>query len=278
MTKVSDALRDAVKVLKSAGIDGAERDARKLLAAALGLEPAKVTMALQDNMPEGAEAAFAGLVARRAKRVPVSHILGYRDFWKSRFKVTPDVLDPRPETELLVEIALRKPFDRALDLGTGSGAILVSLLLERPGATGVGTDISDRAILVAGENARALGVAERITLPLSDWFDDVGSRYDLIVSNPPYIAAWEMAGLDEEVRLFEPTAALTDGDDGLAAYRKIAGKALNHLNPGGRILVEIGASQAEAVVALFRDAGFTFVEVFQDLDGRNRVVQATVVA
>ena len=278
MTKISDALRDAARVLKSAGIDGAERDARKLLAAALGLEPAKVTMALQDNMPEGAEAAFAGLVARRAKRVPVSHILGYRDFWKSRFKVTPDVLDPRPETELLVEIALRKPFDRALDLGTGSGAILVSLLLERPGATGVGTDISDRAILVAGENARALGVAERITLPLSDWFDDVGSRYDLIVSNPPYIAAWEMAGLDEEVRLFEPTAALTDGDDGLAAYRKIAGKALNHLNPGGRILVEIGASQAEAVVALFRDAGFTFVEVFQDLDGRNRVVQATVVA
>ena len=278
MTKVSDTLRDAARVLKDAGIDGAERDARKLLAAALGLEPAKVTMALQDNMPEGAEAAFAGLVARRAKRVPVSHILGYRDFWKSRFKVTPDVLDPRPETELLVEIALRKPFDRALDLGTGSGAILVSLLLERPGATGVGTDISDRAILVAGENARALGVAERITLPLSDWFDDVGSRYDLIVSNPPYIAAWEMAGLDEEVRLFEPTAALTDGDDGLAAYRKIAGKALNHLNPGGRILVEIGASQAEAVVALFRDAGFTFVEVFQDLDGRNRVVQATVVA
>lgn len=211
-------------------------------------------------------------VGKRCQRVPVSRITGTRAFWKGEFLVTDAVLDPRPETETLVELALHEPFGKVLDLGTGSGCILVSLLSERPEARGVGTDISDAALLVAGENAARAGVADRIVLPVSDWFADTGGRYDLIVSNPPYIAAEEMAALEPEVRDHEPQKALTDGADGLTAYRIIAGSVLDHLRPGGRILVEIGPTQGEAVMRLFRTAGLEDVAVHPDLDGRDRVV------
>ncbi len=219
-------------------------------------------------------ATLEAAVDQRAARVPVSHIIGKRAFWRSDFRVTPDVLDPRPETEVLVDLALREPFTRVLDLGTGSGCILISLLLDQPDARGVGTDISEKAVLVAGDNAAALGVADRLVLPLSDWFDDVGGRFDLIVSNPPYIAAVEMVSLSPEVREYEPSGALTDGKDGLAAYRIIANHALNHLTPGGRLLVEIGPTQAEAVKNLFRDAGLEDIRCHPDLDGRDRVIAA----
>jgi release factor glutamine methyltransferase len=201
--------------------------------------------------------------------------VGYRDFWKSRFHVTPDVLDPRPETETLVSLALERPAARILDLGTGSGCILISLLLEWPEATGVGTDIYETGILVAGRNAAALGVADRIILPLSDWYDDIGGRFDLIVSNPPYIAAGEMAGLAADVRDHEPHLALTDGADGYAAYRTIVAGAPDHLTPGGRLMVEIGPTQAEVVRAFFNEAGFGEITVHPDLDGRDRVVSGT---
>jgi len=245
-------------LLGRAGVPEPGRDARRLIEAARG-------------RPEGwlAEAA-----ARRAAREPVSHILGYRDFWKHRFAVTPDVLDPRPETEALVEIALAAPFSKVLDLGTGSGAIVISLLAERPGATGVGTDISPRAVLVAGRNAVAAGVADRLIMPLSDWWEDVGGTYDLIVSNPPYIAGDEMAGLSPEVREHEPRMALTDDGDGLSAYRAITAGAARHLAPGGRLLLEIGPTQARAVTALLDRGGLEFVAVHPDLDGRDRVLEA----
>ena len=222
-------------------------------------------------------AAFSEAVMRRAKGEPVSHILGYRDFWKHRFKVTPDVLDPRPETEILIEVALRQTFFRVLDLGTGTGCIIISLLSERPNATGVATDISEKAVLIAGENAAAIGVAERLILPLSEWWDDVGGRYDLIVSNPPYIAEEEMADLAPDVRNFEPQIALTDGADGLSAYRAILAGAADHLEPGGRILLEIGPTQGKAVAALADAAGLENVAVHPDLDGRDRVIEARLV-
>ena len=160
-----------------------------------------------------------------------------------------------------MELALSEPFARVLDLGTGSGCILISLLMERPGARGVGTDISDKAVLVAGENAARLGVADRIVLPVSDWFADVGGRYDLIVSNPPYIAASEMDGLDRDVAEYEP-------------YRAIAKGASEHLVPGGRLMVEIGPTQAGEVSGLFSAAGLEDIRVHPDLDGRDRVVAA----
>jgi release factor glutamine methyltransferase len=221
----TEALRDATARLQAAGVEGAARDARRLLAHALGIAPDVLAGRMADPMPEAAAHAFAALVARRAAREPVSHLTGARAFWGREFLVTRDVLDPRPETETLVALALAEPFRRVLDLGTGSGCILVTLLAEGPGAQGVGTDISAQALVVAGENAARHGVAERLVLTPSDWFGDIGGRYDLIVSNPPYIAADEMAGLAPEVRDHEPRLALTDGADGLTAYRAIAARA-----------------------------------------------------
>lgn len=218
----------------------------------------------------GDSAAFAALVARRAARAPLSHLLGYRDFYDHRFIVTPDVLDPRPDTESIVAAALADPFTRVLDLGTGSGCILLSLLAARAQATGLGVDLSDAALAVAAQNRSALGLDQRATLVRSDWFAAVTGRFDLIVSNPPYIAATEMAGLQPEVRLHEPHLALTDGADGLSCYRIIAAGAGAHLAPGGRLIVEIGPTQASAVSALFRAAGFTDLRVIPDLDGRDR--------
>ena len=218
----------------------------------------------------GDSAAFAALVARRAARAPLSHLLGYRDFYDHRFIVTPDVLDPRPDTEAIVAAALADPFMRVLDLGTGSGCILLSLLAARAQATGLGVDLSDAALAVAARNRSALGLDQRATLVRSDWFAAVTGRFDLIISNPPYIAGAEMAGLQPEVRLHEPHLALTDGADGLSCYRIIAAGAGAHLAPGGRLIVEIGPTQASAVSALFSAAGFTDLRVIPDLDGRDR--------
>jgi release factor glutamine methyltransferase len=270
----TEALREATAQLQAAGVEGAARDARRLLAHALGVAPDVLAGRMTDPVPEAAEAAFAELVARRARREPVSHLTGSRAFWGRDFRVTRDVLDPRPETETLVALALAQPFARVLDLGTGSGCILVTLLAERPGAQGVGTDLSAPALLIAGENAARHGVAERLVLTPSDWFGDIGGRYDLIVSNPPYIAAEEMAGLAPEVRDHEPRGALTDEGDGLSAYRAIAEGAGRFLVPGGRLLVEIGPAQGPAVSRLFEAAGLERVAIHHDLDGRDRVVAA----
>lgn len=274
MSRIAALLSEAASRLDEAGVEGAGRDARRLLAHVLDVDTGTVP-ALEDGLltPE-AVARFHDGVARRAAREPLSHITGERDFWRHRFIVTPDVLDPRPETETLVELALSEPFERVLDLGTGSGCILISLLAARPEATGVGCDISPEAVLVAGANAERMGVVRRLVLPLSDWFDDVGGRFDLIVSNPPYIAGDEMAGLAPEVRDHEPRAALTDEADGLSAYRRIAAAAPDHLRPGGRLLLEVGPDQSGPVADLLRGAGLAGVAIHPDLDGRARVVSA----
>ena len=226
---------------------------------------------LFEDLPPDAEARLAVALAARLTRQPVSQIRGWRDFWNHRFTVTRDVLDPRPETETLVGQALQVPFTRVLDLGTGSGAILISLLAGRPGAEGIGVDLSLAALAVAEANARAIGVAA--TFLQSDWFATVTGTFDLIVSNPPYIAAHEMAALAPEVRDWEPHLALTAGGDGLDAYRAITGGAMAHLVPGGWLMVEIGPSQGAAVQAMFRAVGLEGVTVLTDLDGRDRVVQ-----
>ncbi|KKL17325.1 hypothetical protein LCGC14_2486680, partial [marine sediment metagenome] len=187
----------------------------------------------------------------------------------------PDVLDPRPETECLVLAALDLPGGRMLDLGTGTGAIVLAMLSQRGAATAVATDISEAALDVARGNAAALGLVARCDFVRSDWFSDVTGQFDLILSNPPYIAADEMPALAPEVRGRDPELALTPGGDGLAAYRAIASGASAHLAPGGHLLVEIGPTQAQAVSNLFRAAGLVAITVLPDLDGRDRIVQAT---
>ncbi len=265
-----EALRAAAARLGAAGVPEATGDARRLLAAAAGLAPGR----LDAGAVLGAAAAtrFEGFVAARARRQPVAQILGVRAFWGRDFAVTPDVLDPRPETETLVAAALEAPFARVLDLGTGSGALLVTLLAERPGATGMGTDISAAALAVVRANAAAHGVAGRAAFRQADWCAGLDGRFDLVVANPPYIAEAELAGLAPEVRDWEPRGALTPGPDGLAAYRTIARDAGALLAPEGRLVLEAGAGQAAAVAALLAGAGFAGVVTRADLDGRQRVV------
>lgn len=274
MTPVTGAmvLAAGTRVLKSAGIDGAGRDARRLLAHALGIAPGRLTLVLPETVsPELAER-FDALITARAVHVPVSHLVGMRAFYGRDFVVTPDVLDPRPETETLIEAALSLPFERVLDLGTGSGCILLTLLAETEGSWGVGSDLSPEALLVAAQNQVRLGLEARADLIQSDWFADVAGHFDLIVSNPPYIALSEMSELAPEVRDHEPRLALTDEGDGLAAYRAICDGALRCLDPGGHLMVEIGPTQAFAVVELMTAAGLDDTRVIADLDGRDRVV------
>ena len=268
------ALRAAVLRLKAAQVPDPARDARLLLAYALGVGSDRLTMHLPDLMPTDAAARFEAAVTARAARTPVSQIIGRRAFWGHEFRVTPDVLDPRPDTETLVAAALEQPFARVLDLGTGSGAIVLTLLAEHPAATAVGVDLSTAAIAVAQGNAERLGVAGRVALLRSDWFGAVTGRFDLIVSNPPYIAADEMALLSPEVRDHEPHMALTPGGDGLDAYRHIAAKAGAYLTKGGRILLEIGPTQASAVTGMLANAGFAEPVCLTDIDGRDRVIAA----
>ena len=255
--------------LRAADVPDPQGDLRRLFSWAFEGVP--------EDQRETAEARWAMLdaaVDKRAARQPVSQIIGSRAFWRHVFQVSPDVLDPRPETETLVEAALQDPFDRVLDLGTGSGCIVISLLAERSSARGVGTDLSREALGVAADNADRLGVAGRLELVRSDWFEAIDGCFDLIVSNPPYIAAAEMDALQPEVRDWEPRGALTDEGDGLGAYRVIAAGALGYLARRGRLMVEIGPTQADAVSALLRSAGFEEIAVQSDLDGRDRVISA----
>lgn len=271
----AEALRLVAARLEAGGIEGAGRDARHLVAHVLGVAYGRLTLHLADAVDAGR---LEPLVAARLCRQPMSQILGVRLFWGREFRVTVDVLDPRPETEVLVALALREGFARVLDLGTGSGAILLSLLAERPGTTGLGSDLSAAALAVARGNAAALGLAGRAAFHQADWFAGLDGRFDLIVSNPPYVAEAEMAGLAPEVRDWEPHLALTPGGDGLDAYRAIAAGVRGHLTPGGRLMVEIGPTQGLAVTGLFLAAGLVEVAVHPDLDGRDRVVSATAPA
>lgn len=268
----ADALRSAVPRLREAGIEDAARDARALLAHAMGLAPDRLTLHLHDDLSPAAQTMFADHLLARSARQPVSQITGARMFWGLTFHVTPDVLDPRPETEILVKAALERPFVKMLDLGTGSGAILLSCLKFMPMAMGHGVDISTAALSVAKLNAERFGLVERSKFVKSDWFSAVSGRYDLIVSNPPYIAAGELSDLAPEVRLHEPLLALSPGNDGLESYRVITQGASARLLPGGRIYLEIGPTQGPAVMGMLRDQGFDGLHILSDMDGRDRVV------
>lgn len=272
-TAVGPALRAAVARLAAAGVADPAGDARRLLEHALGLAPGRLIG--REATPLGAAAAGLGAsLAARAARQPLAQVIGRRAFWRHDFVVTPAVLDPRPETETLVAAALERPFARVLDLGTGSGCILLSLLAERREASGLGVDLSAPALAVAEHNAARLGLPDRVRWQRGDWLEGVTGRFDLVVSNPPYVAAEEMAGLAPEVRDWEPPLALSPGGDGLGAYRAIAAAVGRVLAPGGRLLLEVGPTQADAVAALLRAVGLRVAPPRRDLDGRARVLDA----
>ncbi len=268
---VQDGIVYITDYLRRDGIDSAALDARLIVAKVLDVDKSRLTLHLREELTGAQLESAYVLASERSDHTPMSHILGYREFYGRRFTVTSDVLDPRPETETLVVEALSKPFSELLDLGTGSGAIAVTLVAERPSATGIATDLSPRALEVAGRNADTHGVTPRLHLEESDWYSAVGGTFDLIVSNPPYIALDEMPSLAPELS-YEPRMALTDEADGLTAYRKIVAGAPAHLNPDGWLMVEIGWQQGSEVAALFEDAGLTNVAMKPDLDGRDRVV------
>ena len=218
----AQAMVAATARLRAAGVADPAKDARVLLAHAARIEASRVTLIAPEELsPEIAER-YDQLISLRAIRVPVSHLLGEREFYGRRFRVSRDVLDPRPETEALIEAALSEPFDHVLDLGVGSGCILITLLAERTSASGVGVDLSEAACLQASANAVQHQVQARTEVLQSNWFENIEGEFDLIVSNPPYISLSEMDELSPEVREHEPRLALTDEGDGLGAYRHIA--------------------------------------------------------
>ena len=273
------ALRRGVAVLSEAGIAEAAGDARFLLLGILGLEPRDLALYGDRPLATGENAAFEAALVRRSAGEPVARILGAWEFWGLPFRLAPETLVPRPDTETLVEVALSAVPDRAarlrcLDLGTGSGCILTALLSELPGAFGVGIDRSAAALTTARHNAAANGVGARAAFLAGDWCDAVRGTFDLIVSNPPYIARDVIPTLHREVRAHDPMAALDGGPDGLAAYRRILEgvRAGALLAPGGTLAVEIGYDQAEAVGALARAAGFAERGLARDLAGLDRVL------
>ena len=263
--------------LEAAGIDSPAIDARLMLEAAAEVTRTDILTDPHRMLDKAAAERLEGFLARRERREPVSQILGRRAFWTIVLKVTGDVLTPRPETESLLDFVFAEyTKERAfsiLDLGVGSGALLLAILAERPAARGLGVDVSEAALAVARDNAANLGLAGRAAFLRAGWNAALADEsFDLVVSNPPYIPTGDIEGLAPEVRDHEPRLALDGGPDGLAAYREIAPEALRVLKPGGLFAVEIGPGQGEAVKTLFEDAGAEGLAIRQDLALRERVV------
>ena len=275
-------LRDTAVALSSAGIDNVRFEARLLLAKASGLSAEELVSRGREAAPAATVSALRRLSVRRVEREPMAYILGEREFWGFTFKVTADVLVPRPDSETLIEAALalmpdRKRPWRILDLGVGSGCLVLSLLKEFPAARGVGVDASRAALAVAEENAIRLACRDRVSfVPLDwrvpGWEQRLGEPYDLVVSNPPYVPSGAIAALMPEVARFEPHEALDGGADGLQAYRLIARAGPSLVTRGGLVLIEAGEGQAPDIARIFRQAGLTPLEPWKDLSGIDRVV------
>lgn len=274
MTAVDALLRDAAGRLATAGVESPRLDARLLLGEALGREVWPHDSGLVGS---AARDRFEALLARRLAREPVSRILGRRGFWTLDLAVGPDTLDPRPDTETLIEAALaafadRPPPRRIVDLGTGTGCLLLAALAEFPGATGLGVDRSAGAVAVAHGNAQRNGLENRAGFQALDWDDMTQGGADLVLSNPPYIPEAEIDRLEPEVALFDPHGALAGGVDGLDAYRSLVRVLRRLLAPQGVAVLELGAGQRSAVARLASDGGFRVVDVRQDLAGVDRAL------
>ena len=265
--------------LAAAGIEGARAEAWLLLAAATGRPRAALMAGAAEILTADETRRLEAMARRRRAREPIAYILGEKEFWSLPFQVGPAVLIPRPETETGVEAALARVADRGaplriLDLGTGSGCLLLALLSELPQATGVGTDVSAVALAIAEVNAMRLGLAGRVELRQDDWGREIAPAFDLIVANPPYVAACEWEALQPEVREFEPSQALLAGPDGLDAYRALAPDCARLMAEGGSVALEIGAGQGDAVAGILMRAGLEVLDRRRDLAGIERCLVA----
>ena len=272
---VAAALGSAAAALRAAGIDAPRREARLLMQHALGLRPE--ALLASDHRPlDHAEARrLAAFVRRRAGREPLAYVTGVREFWSLEFAVDRSALVPRPETETVVEAALARaahlpPRPRLLDLGTGSGCLLVALLSELHGATGLGIDISAAAVSLARANAARHGLDGRASFVVADWGAPLAARFDVVVSNPPYVAAEALASLAPEIVSHEPQTALAGGADGYACYRRLAPQIARLLAPAGLAAIEVGAGMADEVASLFAAEGLTEIDRCRDLAGIDR--------
>lgn len=280
MTTLAEAVADARRRFSEAGLPNAAIEARLLLGGLLELSATEVFVGGDRVLTEKEKQRVQDAVRRRLKREPVHRILGSREFHGIDLLISPETLEPRPDTEVLVDavvphlarMAGEKGNAKVLDLGTGTGAIVLSLLKEVDASVGIGSDISDDALATASRNAERLGLGKRFRAVRSRWFDDISGRFDIIVSNPPYIRSDVIPALEPEVRDFDPMAALDGGPDGLSPYRDIAANAANHLEADGLLGVEIGYDQKSAVTAIFSSAGFSLQQAERDYGGHDRVL------
>ena len=268
----ADILQNAAERLRAAGVESPRREARLLLAHVLGLRPEQI---VSENFSlQGAQfrGRFEAAVVRRAQREPLAYIIGRREFWSLDFEVGPGVLIPRPESEIMVEEALKRfpktdaPL-RVADIGTGSGCLLIAFLSERAEAEGLGIDISEEALGIAKRNATRLGLDGRTQFLRNDWISGLSGTWEVIFINPPYIVEGELDGLEPEVSRYEPRTALDGGPDGLCAYRRIAASLRPRLAPEGRVFLEVGQGQAEPVERIFSEKGLNVEGTVFDLAG-----------
>jgi release factor glutamine methyltransferase len=268
----ADILLDATQRLRAAGVESPRREARLLLAHVLGLRSEEIVSGKFSLQGAQFHSRFEAALARRAAREPLAYITGRKEFWSLDFEVGPSVLIPRPESEIMVEEALKRFPDinaplRVADLGTGSGCLLLAFLSERPEAQGLGVDISEEALVIARRNAADLGLDRRTQFLRNDWMSTLSGTWEVIFINPPYIMEGELDGLDPEVSRYEPRAALDGGPDGLCAYRRIAGSLVQRLAPKGRVFLEVGQGQAGPVQRIFSEKGLNIEGTVLDLAG-----------
>ncbi len=286
--RVDSVLRHARDILTAQGIDGAELDARLLVCHVLDISFEQLIRSPERRINQSYMAGINEVLARRVAHEPVSRIIGTRDFWRSTFVLNSDTLDPRPDSEVLIEAALecaallkktRGDDLRILDLGTGSGCLLISMLMELEHAFGVGVDVAPEALFAARHNAELAGVEDQCSFVCSDWMASLGAGFDLILCNPPYIPTADIEGLEAEVRSYDPKRALDGGVDGFDAYARLIADMHDVLNPGAWVLFEVGEGQAERVSDLFVDNNFNLngglSAQLHDLSGLVRCVRAT---
>ncbi|NVK17223.1 MAG: peptide chain release factor N(5)-glutamine methyltransferase [Methylocystaceae bacterium] len=272
MKTIGETLQQLVETLTKAGIDEARTDARLLLEHVLDVDRTVLIAYPEREISQDQCAELDALLKRRLNREPMSHLLGYREFWSLRFKVTKETLTPRPDSETLIEAVLRHLPDvdaplNVLDLGVGTGCLILSVLSEYKKAHGLGIDLSDDALRVAIENAKMLGLADRCDFQIGDWMEGLNDQYDLILSNPPYIPTGDKSILEPEVLVHEPATALFAGSDGLDDYRILAQQLPGRLKDDALAVIELGIDQSDAVLALMESCGLEVIDSPKDLGG-----------